>query len=74
MNFFCFVFQDTYTKYPSHFRLRSLLKDDMFNVLLQVSINGPTLAEADTIIQDATKVKAHYIVTFPSAFLVASFI
>ncbi|XP_068680268.1 zinc finger protein 862-like isoform X2 [Montipora foliosa] len=36
-------------------RLRSLLKDDMLNVLLQVSINGPTLAEADSIIQDATK-------------------
>lgn len=36
-------------------RLRSLLKDDMLNVLLQVSINGPTLADADSIIQDATK-------------------
>ena len=59
-------------KYPSYFRLRSLLKDDMLNVLLQVSINGPTLAEADSIIQDATKVKAHYIVTFPLAFFVPS--
>ena len=59
-------------KYCSYFRLRSLLKDDMLNVLLQVSINGPTLAEADSIIQDATKVKDHYIVTFPLALFVAS--
>ncbi|XP_068742320.1 zinc finger protein 862-like [Montipora capricornis] len=36
-------------------RLRSLLKDDMLNVLLQLSINGPTLAEVDSIIQDAKK-------------------
>lgn len=50
---------------PSYFRLQSLLKDDMLNVLCQVSIHGPTLGQADSIIQDATKVGAHYIVTFP---------
>ena len=36
----------------------------MLNVLLQVSINGPPLPEADSIIEDATKVQAHYTVTF----------
>jgi len=61
---FFFSFEHIYMILPSYFRLRSLLKDDMLNVLLQVSINGPTLAEADSIIQDATKVGAHYIVTF----------
>ena len=46
----------------------------MLNVLLQVSINGPPLAEADSIIEDATKVRAHYTVTFsfPLAVVVAS--
>ena len=50
---------------PSYLRLWSLQKDGMLNVFLQVFINGPTLAEADSIIQDSTKVGAHYIVTFP---------
>ncbi|PFX18615.1 hypothetical protein AWC38_SpisGene17016 [Stylophora pistillata] len=36
-------------------KLQTLLKDDMLNVLLYVSINGPSLAAADGVIQEATK-------------------
>lgn len=71
--FFCmmqwtyFLFVLLWQVCPSYSRLRSLLKDDMLNVLLQVSINGPTLAEANSIIQQAAKVKIIPCLTFPLA-------
>ena len=47
-------------------RLRSLLKDVMLNVLLNVSINGPSLAAADGVIQEATKVDRYTDLFIPS--------
>ena len=47
-------------------RLRSLLKDDMLNVLLNVSINGPSLVAADGVIQEATKVDRNTDLFIPS--------
>ena len=55
-------------------RLRSLLKDDMLNVLLNVSINGPSLAAADGVIQEATKVDRNTDLFIPSVLYQSLFI
>lgn len=65
MQWTCFPYALLWQVCPSYSRLHSLHKDDKLNVLLQVSITGPTLAEADSIIQQATKVKITPCLTFP---------